>query len=99
MWAPGMGNLWTDLERSAAFLRHGDAGMIIRLTVLVLAILPSGCRRAEPAGQPPAMTRREPRLDSALARLCVSPPDTSAKGSGGCVLRDQRPVLVKPPPR
>ena len=75
--------------------------MMVRVLVLAYAINLAGCRRTEPAAQAPAAARSGARLDSSLASLCASPPDTSARGTGGCVLRDQGRVIGprKAPPR
>ena len=75
--------------------------MTARALILAAAIGLAGCSRAAPIAQASVDTRNEAKLDSALARLCVSPPDTSVRGTGGCVLRDQSPVIGprKAPPR
>jgi hypothetical protein len=66
--------------------------MTVRIIIVAGLTALGGCRRVEPAGR--AEARTEARLDSAQLRLCAAPPDTSARGSGGCVLRDQGRVTV-----
>ena len=71
-----------------------------RVFGLAAAIGIAGCSQAAPVAQEPIAARREVKLDSSLASLCVSPPDTSVNGTGGCVLRDQARVIgPKAPPR
>lgn len=75
--------------------------MTARVFVLAATLGIAGCSRGAQSAHVSTAARSDIQLDSALARLCVSSPDTSVHGTGGCVLRDQSPVIGprKAPPR
>jgi hypothetical protein len=61
--------------------------------LLVVLVAAASCQQTAAKVPKPSESVSTARLDTSLAKLCASPPDTTAAGAHGCVLRDQGRVL------
>ena len=70
-----------------AQLRHSlSARVLAPATLLVAATFGLACARPTAKSDAP---RPKPAMDSAMLAQCYTPPETTATGHVGCVLRDQ----------
>ena len=69
------------------------------LHLLPALLIGASCGRTAVKAPKPSESSTSARLDSSLATLCASPPDTTSGGAHGCVLRDQgRTIGPRPRP-